>query len=152
LSKGSTKYQILLVEDNQDDVLITKRAINKCKIINNLFVVNNGEEALKYFRKEGEYRDTFTPSLVLLDLKMPKLDGFEVLKEVKGDKKLKIIPIIVLTSSGRGEDIEKAYKLGCNSYITKPVKFEDFIKIIGEVDHYWFEISKTPVNQGGEII
>jgi CheY-like chemotaxis protein len=151
MSIGSMKYQILLVEDNPDDVLITKRAINKCKIVNKLFVVNNGEEALKYFRKEGEYKDFFTPSLVLLDLKMPKLDGFEVLKEIKDDKKLRIIPIIVLTSSGRGEDIEKAYKLGCNSYIIKPIKFEDFIKTIQEVDHYWFEISKTPISQSGEI-
>jgi CheY-like chemotaxis protein len=136
MSKGSIQYQILLVEDNPDDVLITKRAINKCKIVNKLFVVNNGEEALKYFKKEGEYKDSFTPSLVLLD--------------IKDDKNLRTIPIIVLTSSGRGEDIEKAYKLGCNSYIIKPIKFEDFINTIEEVDHYWFEISKTPISQSGE--
>lgn len=146
MSKSISQYSVLLVEDNPDDVLITRRAISKSHIMSRLCIVNDGEEALRFFRKEGEYENTSTPSLVLLDLKMPKLNGFEVLKEIKKDENLKIIPIIVLTSSGRSEDVEQAYKLGCNSYIIKPIEFEDFLKTMEEIKHYWFEITKTPTS------
>jgi CheY-like chemotaxis protein len=133
------------VEDNLDDILITKRAMAKGRIRNKLYIVHDGEEALDFFKKQGKYKDAPTPTLVLLDLKMPKLDGFGVLKEVKSDENLKHIPIIVLTSSARDKDIDLAYKLGANSYIMKPVNFDNFIETILSIEHYWLTISKVPV-------
>ncbi len=144
-NKLDIEYPFLLVEDNPDDVVITQRALKKGLIRNKLYVVRDGEEALKFFRKKGVYKDAPTPALVLLDLKMPKLDGFEVLKEIKGDNDLKSIPIIVLTTSERDKDIERAYELGCNNYILKPVNFENFIKTVVEIQKYWLVISKIPL-------
>ena len=138
------EYPILLVEDNFDDILITKRAMAKGRISNKLYIVHDGEEALDFFRKQGKYKDAPTPTLVLLDLKMPKLDGFGVLKVVKSDENLKSIPIIVLTSSERDKDIDLAYKLGANNYIMKPVNFDSFIKTIISIKYYWLTISKVP--------
>ena len=135
---------ILLVEDNPDDVLITRRAWKKGHIKNQLIAVDDGEKALKFLRKEGEYKDAPTPCLILLDLKMPGLDGFEVLETIKADDTMKIIPVIVLTSSERDLDVERAYKLGCNSYIVKPVNFENFIKAIVEIENYWLAICELP--------
>jgi CheY-like chemotaxis protein len=139
------EYPILLVENNQDDIVITKRAMAKGRIRNKMYIVHDGEEAIDFFRKRGKYKNAPTPTLVLLDLKMPRLDGFEVLKEVKSDENLKSIPIIVLTSSERDKDIDLAYKLGCNSYIMKSVNFDNFIKTIISIKHYWLTISKVPV-------
>jgi len=144
VKKLSSHYTILLVEDDMDDILITKRAMSKANIVCKLIIVNDGEEALKILRGEGENKDTTLPSLILLDLKMPKVNGFEVLKELKKDEKLRVLPVIVFTSSERSEDIELAYRLGCNSYIVKPVKFEDFIKVMEEIKRYWLEISEIP--------
>jgi len=141
---GFFDYPVLLVEDNPDDILITKRAWEKGRIKNPLHVVNNGEEALQFLRKEGRYKCAPTPCLVLLDLKMLRMDGFEVLEEIKGDDELKGIPIIVLTSSDREQDVERAYKLGCNSYIVKPMDFENFIKAVVEIKNYWLTLCKMP--------
>ena len=141
---NDSDHPILLVEDNPDDVLITKRAWSKGRIKNSLFVVNNGEEALKFLNKEENYTDVPLPCLILLDLKMPKMNGFEVLEVIKADDKLKNIPIIVLTSSNRYEDIDRAYKLGCNSYIIKPVNFEKFTKAITSLQQYWLNICTIP--------
>lgn len=137
-------YPVLLVEDNPDDVLITKRAWMKGQIKNQLCVVNNGEEALQFIYKKGIYSDAQTPCLILLDLKMPKSDGFEVLENIKKNDELKKIPVIVLTSSDRTADIERAYSLGCNSYIVKPVNFDKFIKALIDIEKYWLIISKIP--------
>jgi len=139
------EYPILLVEDNQDDIVITRRAMTKGRIRNKLYIVHDGEEAIEFFRKKGRHKDAPTPALVLLDLKMPKLDGFEVLREIKRDDELKTIPVIVLTSSGSDADIERAYKLGCNNYIVKPVSFENFIKTVVEIKQYWLIISRIPL-------
>jgi CheY-like chemotaxis protein len=139
------KFPILLVEDNQDDIVITKRAFAKGRILNILYVVQNGEDAIDFLRKEGKFKDAPTPTLVLLDLNMPKVTGFDVLEQIKGDKQLKSIPIVVLTSSERDKDIEEAYKRGCNSYIVKPVNFENFIKTVVEIKEYWLSISRVPV-------
>ncbi len=139
------EYSILLVEDNQDDVMITKRALTKGSIQKKLYITNDGEEAIKFIRKEGKYKHFPTPALIILDLKMPKVDGFEVLCKIKNTDNLKSIPVIILTSSERDKDIERAYGLGCNSYIVKPVNFEDFIKIVIEIERYWFIVSKVPV-------
>ena len=133
------------MEDNLDDILITQRAMAKGKIRNKLYVTHDGEEAIDFLKKQGKYKDAPTPTLVLLDLNMPKLDGFGVLRQVKSDENLKSIPIIVLTSSERDKDIELAYKLGCNNYIMKPVSFDNFIKTIMTIEHYWLTISKIPL-------
>lgn len=133
-----------MVENDADDILITRRAMNKAKIISRLIIVNDGEEALKFLRREGEYRDAALPSLILLDLKMPRVNGFEVLKELKKDEKLRVLPVIVFTSSERNEDVKLAYKLGCNSYVVKPVKFDEFIKVMEEIRRYWLETSEIP--------
>ena len=140
----SSAVSVLLVEDNPDDVLITQRAWKKASITNRLFVLNDGEAALKYLRKEGEYTEVPTPGLVLLDLKMPGVNGFEVLMVVKAETNLRKIPIIVLTSSDKEQDIDLAYRLGCNSYIVKPVGFENLLKAVIEINDFWFELSKTP--------
>jgi CheY-like chemotaxis protein len=106
--------------------------------------VNDGEEALRFLHKKGDYSDAQIPCLILLDLKMPKSDGFEVLENIKNDDEMKKIPVIVLTSSDRPADIERAYALGCNSYIVKPVNFDKFIKALLEVENYWLVICKIP--------
>jgi len=143
-SNNMIERRILLVDDNPDDVMIAKRAFNKCEIRNKVYVTHDGEEAIHFLRKEGNYKDVPTSSLVILDLNMPKIDGFEVLKTVKGDDELKSTPIIVLTSSSRHEDIERAYKLGCNSFIVKPASFEDFMEAVIEIKRYWLSLSKLP--------
>jgi CheY-like chemotaxis protein len=145
----SQKYKIgerpiLLVDDNPDDIMIAKRAFAKSQVHNKIYVTHDGEEAIQFLRKAGKYKDVPTTGLVILDLNMPRVDGFEVLETIKGDEKLKSTPIIVLTSSSRTEDIERAYKLGCNSFIVKPVSFEDFIEAVMEIKRYWLSLSKIP--------
>lgn len=137
-------HPILLAEDNPDDVVITERALKKSGVQNELYIARDGEEAIQFLKKKGEYRDAPTPALVLLDLKMPKIDGFGVLEEIKKDDDTKSIPIIILTTSGRDKDVERAYKLGCNSYIIKPVNSEKFIKTLEDIRNYWLTVSKIP--------
>jgi CheY-like chemotaxis protein len=141
----SDRCPILLVEDNPDDILITKRAWSKGQIKNKLYIVNNGEEALEFLYKQGEYSNSPTPGLMLLDLKMPRVDGFEVLKTVKQDAKLKRLPIIVLTTSNRDKDIQRAFNLGCNSYILKPVDYQKFIEAVETIQKYWMTICEIPL-------
>lgn len=143
-SYNPEKYPILMAEDNPDDVLITKRAWKKGLIRNRLYIVNNGVEALKFLYKQGEYVDTPAPSLLLLDLNMPIVDGFEVLKTIKQDHRLKRMPVIVLTTSNREKDIELAYDLGCNSYIVKPVNYDNFLKAIIDIQRYWIILNEIP--------
>ncbi len=138
------KYPILLVEDNPDDILITQRAWKKGLIKNRLYVVNDGEQALEFIYKKGEYADAPTPSLMLLDLKMPKVDGFEVLKTVKQDEALKKMPIVVLTSSRDNVDLDRAYGLGCNSFIVKPVGYDNFLEAVIDIQKYWIIICEIP--------
>jgi CheY-like chemotaxis protein len=139
------KSPILLVEDNEDDIVITKRAMEKVQIINNLYIVHDGQEALDFLKKTGKYKNAPRPGFVLLDLKMPKLDGFEVLREIKKNPDLKSIPIIILTTSERDDDISQAYALGCNSYIVKSVDYTKFIKTVIEIRQYWLELSEIPL-------
>ncbi len=145
MSRILHRFSILLAEDNPDDIIITKRALEKGKVKNKLYIVHNGEEALHFLKRTGPYENAPKPGLVLLDLKMPKVNGFEVLKEIKQDKNLKSIPIIVLTTSAREIDIEKAYQLGCNNYIIKPVNFENFIQTVIKMKEYWLNISRIPI-------
>ena len=142
----SEDISILLVEDNPDDIMFTRRAFKKGKIKNELHVVMSGEEALDFLYKKGKYegKNVSTPGLILLDLRLPGISGYEVLEKVKGDGKLKLIPVIILTTSDSESDVIKTYNFGANSYITKPVKFEDFIKVVTAIGDYWLRISKIP--------
>ncbi|MBI5249604.1 MAG: response regulator [Desulfomonile tiedjei] len=136
--------EILLVEDNPGDVRLTKEALKEGKILNNLSVVPDGIEALAFLRREGRYENAPRPELILLDLNLPKKDGREVLAEIKQDPSLKIIPVVVLTSSAAEQDIIKSYKLHANCYITKPVDFDQFIEVVKSIEHFWLVIVRRP--------
>ena len=132
---------ILLVEDNQDDIIITKRALKESgQCINNLWVVRDGREAMDFLKGQGEYagRDTgVMPGLILLDINLPKMSGLDVLKEIKSDPELRTIPVVMLTNSKSETDVLSGYKHGCNSFIQKPVEFERFIEVVGQIGIYW---------------
>jgi two-component system response regulator len=140
--------EILLVEDNPRDVEMTLRALKKRNLANKLQVVYDGAEALDFIFAKGKYstRSLATgPKVILLDLKLPKVSGLEVLKAIKSNESTKIIPVVVLTSSQEEKDLIESYKLGVNSYITKPVDFDKFIDSVGELGLYWLLINKPPV-------
>jgi DNA-binding response OmpR family regulator len=136
---------ILLVEDNPDDVELTILAFKKNNFANEIKVVEDGEEAINFLLGENsEGVSTFGfPELILLDLKLPKVDGHEVLKEIKSDKKTKRIPVVILTSSQEEEDIIKGYDLGANSYVRKPVDYKDFVDVVNNLGVYWLAINKN---------
>ncbi len=136
--------EILLVEDNPGDVRLAKEGLKESKVINNLHVVDDGVEAMAFLRKEGNYADAVTPDLILLDLNLPKKDGREVLAEIKGDKNLRRIPIVVLTTSQAEEDVMKTYDLHANCYVTKPVDLDQFVKIVKSLNNFWFEMVTLP--------
>ncbi len=136
--------EILLVEDNPGDVRLAKEGLRESKVINNLHVVDDGVDAMAFLRKEGNYADAVTPDLILLDLNLPKKDGREVLAEVKGDKDLRRIPIVILTTSQAEEDVMKTYDLHANCYVTKPVDLDQFVKIVKSLNNFWFEMVTLP--------
>lgn len=139
--------EILLVEDNPDDVKLTLHALRKYHLANNIQVAADGEEALEFLFCRGKYSDRSmlqVPKVILLDLKLPKVDGIEVLKEIKSDATLRKIPVVVLTSSKEDRDIIDAYELGVNSYIVKPVEFDEFVKAISNVGLYWLILNEAP--------
>ena len=138
------RYPILMAEDNPDDILITERAWKKANIKNRLYIVNDGEETLDFLYKRGKFADAPSISLLLLDLKMPRMNGFEVLEAIKKDAGLKRIPVIVLTSSNRGLDVDRAYDLGCNSFIVKPVNYDSFLKAVIQIQKYWILLCEIP--------
>jgi DNA-binding response OmpR family regulator len=138
---------IILVEDNPHDAELTIRSLKRNKIANDIHVIPNGAEALDYFFATGKYegRDMkITPKLVILDLKLPKVDGIEILRRVKSDERTKIIPVVVLTSSKEENDIVESYKLGANSYIVKPVDFQKFAESIRDLGLYWLLLNEPP--------
>ena len=136
--------EILLVEDNEDDVFLTRAAFEASGLRVNLHHVDNGVKCLQFLRKEAPYADTPAPDLILLDMHMPVMGGHEVLSEIVKDEKLRKVPVVVLTTSNEAEDIRKMYYLRCNSYITKPVNFDNFIKVIGQLGGYWLEVVVVP--------
>ncbi|MCW3089704.1 MAG: response regulator [Ferruginibacter sp.] len=143
----NAEIQILLVEDNTNDAELTIRALQKHKIANNIIHLKDGADAIDFLFGKGIYenRDTNNkPNVILLDLKMPKVDGLEVLKVIKTDEFTKKIPVVMLTSSKENPDIQKAYALGANSYIVKPVGFEGFTKAIMELGFYWMLLNQSP--------
>lgn len=139
--------EILLVEDNPRDMDLTLRAMKKHNLANRVFVVRDGREALDFLFAEGKYTDrnvNHRPKVVLLDLKLPKVDGLEVLHRVKSDPRTQTIPVVVLTSSREEKDMLDSYRLGVNSYIQKPVDFEKFLESVQELGLYWLLINQTP--------
>lgn len=136
--------EVLLAEDNPGDVMLTKKALERGKLANNLHVVTDGVEALTFLRQEGEYADEPRPDLVLLDLNMPRKDGQEVLEELQDDPELRKIPVVVLTSSESEEDIARSYELNANAYLTKPVDFDGFVEIVDRMENFWFKVVKLP--------
>lgn len=140
----ATGIDILLVEDNPGDVRLTQEAFKNSRLTNKLYVVNNGMDALKFLHKQDTFQNAPTPDLILLDLNMPKKDGREVLAEIKEDDTLRTIPIIVLTTSDADADVLKMYQLQANCYITKPVDFDKFIKIVKQIEEFWVTIVRLP--------
>jgi len=146
MSNGNA-FEILLVEDNPNDVELTLRALKKHHLANKVHVVKDGAEALDYIFAAGGYemRDlNHRPKLILLDLKLPKVDGLEVLRRIKSDERTRTIPVVVLTSSREESDMVASYKLGVNSYIVKPVDFNKFIEAVGELGLYWLLLNEQP--------
>jgi len=135
-------FRILLVEDNPNDIEITRRALDKGQVKNELTIARDGQEALDILF--GSRSKTSLPGLILLDLNLPRVDGREVLSRIKGDPLLKRIPVIVLTTSTREEDVVRTYDLGVNTFISKPVRFEDFIKVVAAIQEYWIVIATLP--------
>jgi CheY-like chemotaxis protein len=136
--------EILLVEDNEGDIGLVEEVFEEGRINNNLNITEDGEEAMEFLRKEGEFANSPRPDLILLDLNLPKKDGREVLEEIKEDENLRRIPVVVLTTSKAEKDILKSYDMHANSYITKPVDFDQFIKVIKSIEDFWLEVVKLP--------
>ena len=137
---------ILMADDDEDDRMMTEKAMKKNRLTNEIKFTVDGEDLMDYLLHRKSYSDENAPvpDLILLDLNMPKKDGIEALREIKSNKKLKSIPVIILTTSSAEEDIIKSYDLGVNSFITKPVTFEGLVKVVKEIDNYWFELVKLP--------
>ena len=140
----SKPVEILLVEDNEGDVGLIEEVFEEAKIKNNLHVAEDGEEAILYLHCEGKFSGSPRPDIILLDLNLPKKDGREVLKEIKEDDNLKNIPVVILTTSNAENDILVAYDLHANAYVTKPLNFDQFIKVVGSIENFWLGVVKLP--------
>lgn len=136
--------EILLVEDNPGDVRLTSEALKEGKVRNRLYVAQDGVDALAFLRREGEYADAVRPDLILLDLNMPRMDGREVLAQIKDDEELKRIPVVILTTSKAEEDVMRSYNLHANCYITKPVDLDQFLDVVKAIEGFWMTIVKLP--------
>lgn len=145
---------ILMADDDDDDYVLTDKALKESKLLNTLIRVRDGEELLDYLLKRGDYAQTETvrPGVILLDLNMPRKDGREALREIKSNDSLKDIPVVVFTTSKAEEDIYKSYQLGVNSFITKPVTFENLISVMKALGKYWFEIVELPGGNGSRSV
>ncbi|NUR87161.1 MAG: response regulator [Nonomuraea sp.] len=138
--------EVLLVEDDQGDILLTREAFDLNKVRNRLHVVNDGEQAMAFLRKEEGYAHAPRPDLMLLDLNLPRMDGMEVLEAVKADSRLRTIPVVILTTSEAEEDIIRSYRLHANAYVSKPVDFEQFIRVVRQIDDFFVTVVKLPGN------
>jgi len=146
---SAAPLDILLVEDNPGDVVITEEALLEGKVHSRLSVVEDGVEALAFLRREGQYARSPKPDLILLDLNLPRMDGRELLAEIKADEKLRRIPVVVLTTSKAEEDILRTYDLHANCYISKPVGMEQFIEVVKKIDDFWLTVVKLPNRREG---
>jgi CheY-like chemotaxis protein len=141
--------EILLVEDNPQDLQLTQRALRKANLTNNIHIARDGVEALEFLFCEGAHAARKTedhPKVILLDLKLPKMDGLEVLKRIKADPRTRAIPVVVLTSSKEQNDIVESYHLGVNSYVIKPTDHKSYMQVVGDMGHYWLNINRSPVH------
>jgi two-component system, chemotaxis family, response regulator Rcp1 len=136
--------EVLLVEDSAGDVRLTREAFKDAKVHINLHVAADGIDAMAFLKREGRHAEALRPDLILLDLNLPRKDGREVLKEIKESPTLGIIPVVILTTSGSEEDILRTYRLHANSYITKPVDLEGFLKVVQSIDSFWLSVVKLP--------
>ncbi|OIQ65368.1 response regulator rcp1 [mine drainage metagenome] len=141
---GVRSIQILLVEDNPGDIRLTREAMKEGKLHNRLHVVNDGVEAMEFLQRRGQYADVPRPDLILLDLNLPRMDGREVLAALKADTGLRSIPVVVLTTSHAEADVMRAYDLHANCYITKPVDFNQFMKVVQHIDDFWVNVVTLP--------
>ncbi|HVR41997.1 MAG TPA: response regulator [Thermoanaerobaculia bacterium] len=142
-----SEVSILLVEDNPQDLEMTMRALRKNNVTNRIDVAKDGEEALEYLFRKGRYEKLDSqklPDVVFLDLKLPKVDGIEVLRQIKSDPRTRVIPVVVLTSSAEETDRIESYNLGVNSYVVKPIQFDSFVRAISEVGYYWMAVNRPP--------
>jgi CheY-like chemotaxis protein len=144
LAEAVRPIEVLLVEDDEGDVLMTREALNEGKVLNRLNVVGDGVEALDYLRAQAGHEGAVRPDLILLDLNLPKRDGLQVLAEVKEDPDLRRIPIVVLTTSEAEEDVLRSYDLHANAYVTKPVDFDRFIEVVRQIDEFFVSVVKLP--------
>jgi CheY-like chemotaxis protein len=140
----TSSIELLLVEDDPGDAMMTREALNQAKVVHQLHVVDNGEAAIAFLRQEGEYADVPRPDLIFLDLNLPRVDGREVLAFVKGDDSLRRIPLVILTTSDSEDDIARSYDLHANAYVTKPVDFESFLNAVRQVDDFFLTVAKLP--------
>ncbi len=143
-SQRGRVIEVLLVEDDPGDVLMTKEAFQDYKLANQLHVVNDGTEAMAFLRREGEHADKPRPDLVLLDLNLPRMDGREVLQAIKSDPDLASIPVVILTTSEAEEDVLRSYSLHANAYVTKPVDFDRFIQVVRQIDEFFVSVVRLP--------
>ena len=144
-----SQLTVLLIEDNPRDVRLTQRAFAQAELTHDLRVVRDGDEALAYLHREGQYQDPSSsprPHVILLDLNLPRMGGHEVLRQVKQDPRFKHVPIIVLTTSGRPVDIRQAYENGANAYLLKPVEFARFTEVLGQLGKFWLEMVELPLD------
>jgi len=144
IKENARPINILMVEDNPMDVRLTLEAFKESKILNDMTVLGDGEEAMKFLHREGKYTDARRPDLILLDLNLPKMDGIEVLAEIKTDENLKCIPVVVMTTSKSEEDVIKSYDHHANCFITKPVSLDGFTTVIQSIDNFWLTIVTLP--------
>lgn len=144
VERASRPVEVLLVEDSPGDVRLTQEALKGAKVLNTLHVVDDGEDALAFLRREGPFSGAPRPDLILLDLNLPRRDGREVLAVIKADADLMRIPVVVLTTSQAEEDILKSYSLNANCYITKPVNFDQFLKVVKSIEDFWLTIVTLP--------
>jgi CheY-like chemotaxis protein len=142
--EGERRIEILLVEDDPGDVVMTREAFQDYKVHNQLHVVDDGAEAMAFLRNEGVYAERPRPDLVLLDLNLPKMDGREVLEAIKSDPELASIPVVVLTTSENEDDVLRSYSLHANAYVTKPVDFERFIEVVRQIDDFFVTVVRLP--------
>ena len=144
MENNSYSIEILLVEDNPGDARLTIEAMREAKVRNRIHVVEDGVEAMEFLRRQGRFGDAPRPDLILLDLNLPRMDGREVLSEVKSDPDLRRIPVVVLTTSRAEEDVLRAYELHANCYVTKPVDLAQFMKIVAQIDEFWVKVVTLP--------
>jgi CheY-like chemotaxis protein len=135
---------ILLVEDNEGDIILTTEALTEGKVINSISVVKNGEDAISFLEKKEKYPDAVTPDLILLDINLPKMNGHQVLKIIKKNKKLKHIPVIIFTTSSSEKDIAESYSNDANYFISKPVDIDEFLKVAASIQNFWISLVQLP--------